>query len=280
MQSVAMMARPSFSWKKGLLHSVVVIAVFMLLGMIFAGFGAFGNQSDKIGEAAGEQLLLAFALAFAASYGFQTEKKVLGGLMLVLVTLLLAFQAHLFYRAYRVARNIADSGPMTSSEKEYPAREATRPRICQSSLGFSFPDPGDLSDPASAEDPARKSKPPANISRWMWMSGGGRIIVQAIKGMGRTEGDFRTFTTGLKEGFEESGGATTADENLVWTDGRGDFTISANFLNGTHLHMRCLSRGPDGDRSPLTVCLQTFTGAEDGLRKVEAGLEVAPCRIT
>src|SRR6478609_4240784 len=78
MQPVAMIARPSFSWKKGLLHGVAVIAIFMFLGMIFAATGAFGDQSEKIGEAVGRQMVIAFLLAVAASYGFQTEKKALG----------------------------------------------------------------------------------------------------------------------------------------------------------------------------------------------------------
>jgi hypothetical protein len=278
MQPVAMIARPSFSWKKGLLHAVGVLAVFMFLGMIFAATGAFGNQSEKIGEAAGRQMVLAFLLAVAASYGFQTEKKALGLGMAALLMLLLAYQVVLFSR---VARNTADSSPMTAAEQENPAREASRPRFCQSTLGFSFPVAGGNFVLSGLEEKSPKAALPPNVSRWLWTSPvtGQRILVQAIKGIGRTEEDFTDFTRGLKKGLNESGKASLADEHQTWTNGRGEFTITGRFTNGVHLRMRCLSRGPAGDRPPLTVCLQTFTGTEDDLQDVGAGLELAPCGI-
>jgi hypothetical protein len=81
----------------------------------------------------------------------------------------------------------------------------------------------------------------------------------------------------VKEGFVESGKVSLADERLHWTDGHGEYTVSASHVNGVRIRMRCLSRGPAGDRPPLAVCLQTFTGDGEALREVEAGLEVAAC---
>jgi hypothetical protein len=277
MQPVAFAARPSFSWKKGLLHGLAAVAVFLFVGMVFASVGAFGDQSGKIGEAAGRQMVIAFLLAVAASYGFQSGKTLLGLAMTVLVALLLAFQIFLFAR---IARQHAGASPMTAAEKEHPARETGRPRLCQSALGFSFPDPG--GDFAPAPDlEARLQKPgfPANASQWVWTSSGTgeRILVQAIKGVGRTEGDFNDFTAGVKNGLTSSGKVSLADERLHWTDGHGEYTVSGSFTNGVHLQMRCLSRGPEGGHPPLAVCLQTFTAGGEALREVEAGLEVAAC---
>lgn len=281
MQRIAMVAaRPSFSLAKGCLHGVAVIAVFMLVGMAFAATGAFGDQSDKAAEIAGQQLFVAFLLAIVASYGFQTGKKVLGGVMLGLVALLLSYQVFFFSR---VARNVADATPMTAAEKKYPESGEDRPRLCQAALGFSFPNPPGafgFSD-SSRLDPAREPRLPANVSRWVWTSPGKgeRIVVQAIKGVGRTEDGFRTFTAGLKQGLEENGVASMTGDRLRWMDGRGEFNVSGRSTNGTRLQTRCLSRGPAGSRSPLTVCIQTFTGAESDLQEVEAGLELAPCSV-
>jgi hypothetical protein len=277
MQPAAQFARPSFSWEKGLLHGLAVLVVFLVLGMIFAGAGAFGEESDKVAEAAGRQMALAALLAVAASYGFQTGKALLGLAMTVLVALLLAFQIVLFAR---IARSQADAGPMKAAEKEHPAREASRPRLCQTALGFSFPDPGEAFAPSpSLEEKLRTQGLPANAGLWMWTSSGTgeRILVQAIKGIGWTESSFSSFTAGVKKGLAESGKVSLADERLHWTEGRGEYTVSGSLANGVHIQMRCLSRGQDGNRPPLAVCLQTFTGDGEALREVGAGLEVAAC---
>jgi len=283
MQRIAMVARPSFSLVKGAFHGVGVIAVFMLVGMAFAATGAFGNQADRTAEIAGQQIFVAFLLAIVASYGFQTGKKVLGGVMLGLVALLLSYQVFFFSR---VARDVADATPMTEAEKknpENPESEEDHPRLCQAALGFSFPSPPDAFGfyDSSQLGPHHEPRLPANVSRWVLSipGKGERIVVQAIKGIGRTEGGFRAFTTGLKQGLEEDGGASMTGDRLLWTDGRGEFSVSGRFTNGTRLQMRCLSRGPAGSQSPLTICIQTFTGAESDLQEVETGLELAPCHV-
>ncbi|MFL6235439.1 MAG: hypothetical protein ACJ76N_20045 [Thermoanaerobaculia bacterium] len=280
MQRIAMVARPSFSLVKGSLHGLAVIAVFMLVGLAFAATGAFGDRSDKTAEIAGQQLVVAFLLAIVASYGFQTGKKVLGGVMLGLVALLLAYQVFFFSR---VARDVADATPMTAAEKKYPESGEDNPRLCQAALGFSFPHPpGAFAFSDSGRlDPAHEPRLSANVSRWVWtdLGKGERIVVRAIKGVGRTEGGFRAFTAGVKQGLEEDGGASMTGDRWLWTDGRGEFNVSGRFPNGTSLQMRCLSRGPAGSRSPLTVCIQTFTGAESDLQEVETGLELAPCSV-
>ena len=278
MQRIAMVARPSVSFVKGVLHGAAVIAVFMLVGMAFAATGAFGDQADKTGETAGKQLVVAFLLALVASYGFQTGKKVLGGVMLGLVALLLGYQIVFFTR---VARNVEDATPMTAAERKFPESEEDHPRICQPALGFSFPNPPGSFGNYSGLDPAHEPKLSANVSRWVWTSPGKgeRIVVHAIKGIGRTEDGFRSFTAGVKKGLAEDGGASMTGDRLLWTDGHGEFNVSGRFPNGTRLQMRCLSRAPTDLRSPLTVCLQTFTGAESDLQEVEAGLELAPCSV-
>lgn len=275
MQPVVMIARPSFSWKKGFLHSVAVCAVFMLVGGIFAAAGAFGEQIDSVGEAAGQQLALAFLLAFVASYGFQTEKRALGQVMLGLVVLLLIYHVYFFVRT---THNIADSRPMTAAERELPAREGSRPRLCQSALGFSFPDPA-----GNFYEPAPKPLLPANVSQWQWMvpRADERIVVQATKGAGRTEDGFRAFTAELKGGFKYRG-AMLGEGRVVWTNDRGEFTVSGRSPEGDDLAIRCVSLGPAGDRPPLTVCLQIFSlgmrvNNKNDLREVAEGLEAVPC---
>jgi hypothetical protein len=276
MQRVVMIARPSFSLKKGFLHAVAASAVFMLVGMIFAFTGAFGNQIDRVGEAAGQQLALAFLLAFVASYGFQTEKRALGWIMLGLVVLLLAYHINFFVR---ITHDIADNRPMTAAERELPAREGSRPRLCQSALGFSFP----ASDFAVPYEPERKPELPANVSQWQWMipGTGKRILVQATQGVGRTEDGFRAFTAALKERLEYNN-AMLGNGRVLWTDGRGEFSVSGMGPNGWDLRIRCVSHGPAGDRPPLTVCLQIINAGmvindRNDLREVAEGLEAVPC---
>jgi hypothetical protein len=196
--------------------------------------------------------------------------------MLGLVVLLLAYHIHYFVR---VTHDIADNRPMTAAERELPAREESRPRLCQSALGFSFPDPG--GNFGVPDEPASKPEQPANVSQWQWMSLGGRILVQATKGVGRTEDGFRAFTAELKERLQY-GNAMLRNDRLLWTDGRGEFTVSSRLPNGTDLRIRCVSHGPAGDRPPLTVCLQIINSGmliddRNDLREVAEGLEAAPC---
>jgi hypothetical protein len=277
-QRVVMMARPSFSLVKGFLHGMAATAVFMLLGMIFAAAGAFGNQLERVAETAGKQLPLAFLLAFAASYGFQTEKRALGRVMLGLWVLYLAYH---FYFFVRFTHEIADSRPMTAAEGEAPTREASRPRLCQSALGFSFPEPA--SGVGVPEKPEHKVAPPANVSEWQWreLETGKRILVQATKGAGRTEDGFRAFTAELKRRLQYSN-AMLGKDRLLWTDGRGEFTVSVSLPDGSDFKIRCVSHGPAGDRPPLTVCLRIsnpgmLVNDRNDLREVLEGLEAVPC---
>lgn len=277
MQPIALYAKRSFSWKKGILHGLAVIVVFMALGTIFAATGAFGDDAGKVGEQAGGQMVLAFLLAVAASYGFQTEKKGLGTVMLGLVGLLLVRQIFGFIQ---IARDKADSAPLTVAEKQRPALSGSQSRFCHPALGFSFPDPGpDFAVSEDLEEKLRSADTPANLNRWIWENSdtGERILVQVIKGVGRTESSFRDFTAGLKRGFTKNGRVSIQTESLQWNAVRGEFNLTASLANGVYVESRCLSRGPQGYRPPIAVCVQTIAGTGDPLRKIRAGLEVAAC---
>jgi hypothetical protein len=277
MQPIAFYAKRSFSWKKGILHGLAVIVVFMVLGMIFAATGAFGDDAGKIGEQAGGQMFLASLLAIVASYGFQTEKKGLGAVMLGLVGLLLVYQIVGFIR---IARDQADSAPLTAAERQRPAPARSQTRLCHPALGFSFPDPGPSFGVSEAlEERSGAADTPANLGQWMWENEdtGERILVQVIKGVGRTESSFRDFAAGLKRGFTKNGRASIETESLQWNAGRGEFNLTASAPNGAHVESRCLARGPQGYRPPIAVCVQTIVGTGDPLREIRAGLDVVAC---
>lgn len=278
MQSLAQPERPLFSWKKGALHAFAAAAVLGVLASIAAA-GLTPQASYQFGRAIARDLLWTFAFAFVASYGFQTRRKVLGWVMLFLTVIVVgADGAILFQTAHRLA---ADDGPLTEAEKARPARDARQPRLCQAALGLSFPDPGKAFAPAAAlEERLRSQEPdPQHVAKWAWESSetGEHILLRVNRGLGDTEKGFRDFAADFKNGLANTPGVKVAGESLRWTQGRGEYDLTANMENGVQLQSRCLARGREGDLPPLTACLQTFTGEGDPLRAVRDGLDVRGC---
>jgi hypothetical protein len=276
MQPLAQPARPPFSWRKGWLHVSAVAGLLVALGVIAFALTSSRVVQVRIVSEITESIVWSIPLILAASYAYQTRRKLLVGMLLVLAGIL----ALALLRSLLQTASYADNAPLTAGERERPARDAQAPRLCQAALGFSFPDPG----PPYAPDPAAEEKlqskdTPDTIKSWAWKgSGVGVIIVQAFKGTGDTETSFRDFAGNVETGITAAGHMSPPEKSLRWMGDGGELTLTtARLDNRVQVHIRCLSRGREGDRPPLAVCLHTYTGAGDPLRTVRAGLSVSPC---
>jgi hypothetical protein len=276
MQPPAQPTRPPFSWRKGWLHASAVAGLLVLLSLIaFIVTSSRAVQVRIISETT-EAAVWSIPLTLAASYAYQTRRKILGGAMLLLAGILaLALLRSLLQTAAR----FAEDAPMTAAERERPARDASQPRLCQTALGFSFPDPGPPYAPDPATEERIQAKDTVGISKtWVWKgSGAGAILVQAFRGTGGTEDSFRDFAVNVETGVAAAGHMSPVKKSLHW-DGGGELTLTtASLENGVQVYVRCLTRSREGDRPPLAVCLNTYTGKGDPLRALRAGLSVAPC---
>lgn len=269
-------ARPPFSWKKGWLHAFAVAGLLVALSMTVFVLTSSRAIQVRILSEVGEAAVWSIPLTLAASYAYQTRRKILGVAMLVLAAILaLALARSLM----QIKARFADDAPMTAAERERPARDARTPSLCQAALGFSFPDPGPRFAPDPATEGRIQAKDTVGISKtWMWKSSGaGAILAQAFKGMGGTEESFRDFAVNVETGTAAAGHMSPVKKSLHW-DGGGELTLTtASLENGVQVYVRCLTRGWEGDRPPLAVCLNTYTGKGDPLRAVRAGLSLAPC---
>jgi hypothetical protein len=276
MQPLAQSERPLFSWKKGALHAFAAAAALGVLTLIAAA-GLTPQASYQFGRAIARDLLWTFAFAFVATYGFQTRRKVLGWVMLILTVIVVGADGTiLFQTAHRLT---ADNAPLTAAEKARPARDARQPRLCQAALGVSFPDPGKAFAPATAlEERLRAQETDPKVAKWVWESSEteNHIILRAMRGLG-TEQGFRDFAADFTGSLAKTPGVKMAGESLHWTGERGEYDLTADMENGIHLQSHCLARGRKGDLPPLTACLQTFTGEGDPLRDIRNGLDVRGC---
>jgi hypothetical protein len=280
---MAMYRRAEFSWKRGLLHAVVATALFFALGLIvfLAVVGSHGSDLDRqVGQGVGMLGFWVFLFTFVATYSFQTGKKVLGILMLLL---LCAVFAGLLNFLLRLPRAHVEAGPLTAGEKIRPFRVVSTSRWCQPAFGLSFPDPGiDFNADKAVQQQLQlqSEKLPDEMAQWAWRDTrtGQLLILQTFKGVGGAEGDFRNLVAGIKHGIGRSGNITLSDENLQWMDDHGELTLTAtNDQSGVRLQARCTSRGPDGKSPAKAACVVTTTRAGDPLRGVRAGLTLAPC---
>jgi hypothetical protein len=276
MQPLAQPARPSFSWRKGWLHVSAIAGLLVALGVIAFALTSSRVVQVRIVSEITESIVWSIPLILAASYAYQTRRKLLVGVLLVLTGIL---ALALLRSVLQTAASFADDAPMTAAERERPARDASQPRLCQAALGFSFPDPGPPYAPDPAAEERIQTKDTAGIWKtWVWKgSGAGAILVQAFKGTGGTEASFRDFATNIETGVTAAGRMSPVDKSLRW-DGGGELTLATTSLaNGAQVHVRCLSRDREGDRHALAVCLHTYTGKGDPLRTVRAGLSVSAC---
>jgi hypothetical protein len=271
------MSKPEhdFFLGKALLHGLVAMIVFVGLGMAFAGAGAFGENPEKLAEAAGRQSGWAFLLALVASYGYQTGKRLLGNLMLFLVAGLFVFQLYTFVHVAR-SRTDVDT-PFTAAEGLRPALAGSGGRLCQPVLALSFPAPGGGFAPSEALE--RQLDPKlhgVNLAQWIWEdpNTGERLILQVARGAGRDESTFRNFSAGVKKGIAKN--ATILEEDLRWSEGYGELNLSS-FVGAAQLNTRCLGRGPEDDAPSIAACVQTITSSGKGLQQVRKGLSLGPC---
>lgn len=258
---------------RGLLHGVLGFLVFLVLAMAFTGTEPFGGSVEKLAEAAGKQAGWAFLLALGASYAFQTSRRTLGGLMLLVIVGLFVFQLYALARIAHARQD--DNSPLTLTERQRPSPSGGPGRLCQPALAFSFPAPDRRFTPV-AED-GNLNDP--YLTEWTWQhpGTGERLLVQAAKGAGRDERSFRAFAAGLKRDLGKDSAVQLGAEDLRWTEESGELTLSATWGDTGRIETRCLSRAAEGEAPPVVVCARTATQSADSLRQVRTGLSLAPC---
>jgi len=281
-----------FSVGKALLHVILAVALFILVGVAFAVVTQ-SQDSHALGEAAGRTLLWVVLAAFAASWAFQTEKGLVGILLCGVLLLVFCFQIADFMKINKAS--VAGTGAeAATAEEDLPfeelnAEERRRPetiiandraRLCQPALGFSVPQPtGFVPSPELETQLASglKQYKDVNLGQWAFENGdtGQRLVIQAAKGIGKTESNFRAFTKGLRKGVEKTRGVQVDSENVDWTGGRGEYEMSAR-VNGNGITLHCVSRGGEGGPS-LTVCVTTPSGNGDSLASHRNGIRLSPC---
>lgn len=265
-----------FHLGRGLLHGVLGFAIFTVLAMAFTGTEPFGGSVEKLAEAASKQAVWAFLLGFLASYAFQTSRRILGGLVLLVIVGLFVFQLYALTRIAHARQD--DNSPLTLTEREQPSPGAAG-RLCQPALAFSFPAPDRRFAPAAVKAGASSLNDPY-LTEWIWQprATGERLLVRATKGAGRDESSFRAFTAGLKRDLGKDSSVLLGAEDFRWTEGSGEFTLSATQGVTGLIETRCLSRMAEGETPPVVVCVQTTILQEpDSLRQVRTGLSLAPC---
>jgi hypothetical protein len=266
-----------FHLGRGLLHGILGFAVFLVLAMAFVGTEPFGGSVEKLAEAAGKQAAWAFLLGFLASYAFQTSRRTLGGLVLLVIVGLFVFQLYALARIAHARQD--DNSPLTRTERDRPSFSNSPGRICQPALAFSFPAPDRRFAPAAVKAEASSLNDPY-LTEWSWQqrATGERLLVRATKGAGRDESSFRAFTAGLKRDLGKDSSVLLGAEDFRWTEGSGEFTLSATQGATGHIETHCLSRMAEDETPPVVVCVQTAILQEpDSLRQVRTGLSLAPC---
>ena len=267
-----------FHLGRGLLHGVLGFLVFLALAMAFTGTEPFGGSVEKLAEAAARQAVWAFLLAFVASYAFQTSRRTLGSLVLLVMVGLFVFQLYALARIAQ-ARQDADS-PLTLTERWRPGLSSRSGRLCQPALAFSFPSPPPRFVPAS------DTKGPSNLNdpyfaQWMWEDSSTReiLIVQATKAAGRDEASFRSFTGGFKGSLtRRNPKIQVGPENARWAEESGEYATFFTLGGEERMEVRCLSRMAEDEKPPILICVQTTVrNSEDSLRQVRTGLSLGPC---
>lgn len=273
------MATPDrdFHVGRGLLHGVLGFAVFLVLAMAFTGTEPFGGSVEKLAEAAGKQAVWAFLLALLASYAFQTSRRTLGGLMLLVMAGLFVFQLYALTRIAQ-ARQEADN-PLTLTERLRPGLSSRSGRLCQSALAFSFPAPPPRFVPPAG--PQRSGNlDGAYHTQWIWEDPRTKelLLVQATKMVGSDEASFRDFTRFFKASVtRRHPNIVFGPEDARWTEPSGEYTTYFT-LGEDRIEVRCLSRAAEDEKPPVLICVHTTVreGA-DTLRQVRTGLSLAPC---
>lgn len=263
---------------RGLLHAILGFAVFLVLAMAFVGTEPFGGSIEKLAQAASKQAVWALLLALLASYAFQTSRRTLGGLVLLVMAGLLVFELYALARIAHARQD--DNSPLTRAEREQPSPGGAG-RLCQSALAFSFPAPDRHFAAVASKRGAGNLNDPY-MTRWDWQDPrtGEHLFVQAAKGAGRDESSFRAFTSGVKRDLGKDSSLQLGTEDLRWTEGSGEFTLSATRGETGLVETRCLSRATEGGTPPVLVCIQTTAlQGIDSLRQVRTGLSLAPCGI-
>lgn len=284
-----------FSVGKALLHVVAAVVLFIAVGVVFA-VATQSRDAHALGEAAGKTLLWVVLAAFAASWAFQTGKGLLGILFAGVLLLVLCFQVADFIKINKTrgtgtgaSAETAEAGEEELPFQELTAEEKRRPetiiandraRLCQSALEFSLPQPTGFSPAPALESQLAsglREYKDVNLGQWAFENGdtGQRIVIQAAKGIGTNESNFRAFTKGLRKGIEKTQGVRVESENVDWTGGRGEYEMSAQ-VNGNGVVLHCVSRGGDGGRA-LTVCVTTPSGGGDPLQSQRNGIRLSPC---
>jgi hypothetical protein len=282
-----------FSVGKALLHVVFAVALFIAVGVAFAVVTQ-ATDARALGEAAGKTLLWVVLAAFAASWAFQTDKGLVGILLTGVLLLIFCFQLADFMKINKAKGTGAGTEATATEEEELPfqelnAAERRRPetiiandraRLCQPALEFSLPQPtGFVPSPELESQLASglKQYKDINLGQWAFENGdtGQRLIIQAAKGIGKTESNFRAFTKGLRKGVEKTKGVHVESENVDWTGGRGEYEMSAQ-VNGNGITLHCVSRGGGGGGA-LTVCVTTPTAGGDPLQSQRNGIRLTPC---
>jgi hypothetical protein len=279
-----------FSVGKALLHVVLAVVLFIAVGVLFAVVTQ-ARDAHALGEAAGKTLLWVVLVAFAASWAFQTGKGLIGVVLSGVILLIVFFQIADFIKINKTQGTGTEAGAAPADEnlpfEELTAEEKRRPetiitndraRLCQPALGFSVPQPTGFSPSPALETQLAsglKEYKDVNLGQWAFENSdtGLRIVIQAAKGIGKNESNFRAFTKGLRKGVEKTRGVRVDSENVDWTDGRGDYEMSAQ-VNGNGITLHCVSRGGD---DALTVCVTTPTGGGDPLQSQRNGIRLSPC---
>lgn len=275
---------PTFSWGKALLHALIVTFLFVAIGQGFSMIEAVPNPG-RAGEASVLRLVLVFGIALAASFGLQTGRAWLlfPGVCALLV--LLGLQVHAFLTV-ALDQTTFEPAPLTADERRRPETRIVddKARICQNALGFYLPYPSDFQPLTQLEDKLNRKlkKENPNIGQWAYANyeTGEQLLIITAKDVGKTEANFRAFVRGVRSAAKDDPTVELGEDDLKWSDGQGEYTLSAVVQGTVQVDMRCLSRPGGGLASTLVVCAETATqseGNEDALEKVRNGLHLLPC---
>ena len=274
-------ARPTFSWKRGLLHAVLALVAVVVFGAALAGvLGMEGAAAREAGQAIGRLAGIIGGAAFGGSYLFQTRRRA-GALALGLAFVALV-GAGIVGGMMKRGRNRNTS--LTAEEKApmVIADEDGERRLRHPGFGFSLLHPGPkfLEAPELVKPkPGQKHDDTTQEYGFADREDNAVLLVSVMKGMGGTREQLVAHVDGVQRGFVESlpaaGPLHWGDKQVTWTDGEKRARLEGSFGADMRLELTAYSiLRPDHE--PFIVNVMMISPDAERFANVTGSLRLRP----
>lgn len=249
--------RPTWSWRRGLGHAALVLALVVAAGVIVVLVGGV-KDPRRFGEGLGRFAIAAMLAALGISWLAQTGRKTAAwaaglGAAAVIGAVAAAVVISLENAALRLSPGErADLALVNTDDQRWLEHPV---------LGFAVRHPGPSFEPAPAVSAALAGQDAdEGMATWGFIDAttGEALAVMAVKGI-----DTREELNGFLRGFRESlgrAGATIEREDVVWSDERREVRLELGLAaGGARVAIRGLGAPLGPDRAPFLVAVLATT---------------------